>query len=124
MQVFKILPIDEWERAKEGGVYRGSADDKRDGFIHLSTSAQLAATLTRHFADATGLMLVALESDDLGDKLKWEDNGKGDSFPHLYHALDLSLVRWTSTIPNKAPGVFALPAQAFATSPAAPGRAS
>ena len=124
MQVFKILPIDKWERAKEGGVYRGSADDKRDGFIHLSTSAQLAGTLTRHFANATGLMLVALESDDLGDKLNWEDNGKGDSFPHLYHALDLSLVRWTSAIPNKAPGVFALPPQAFITSPAAPGRSS
>jgi len=124
MQVFKILPIDEWERAKEGGVYRGSADDKRDGCFHLSTSAQLAGTLTRHFADATGLMLVALESDDLGDKLKWEENSDGDSFPHLYHALEFSWVRWTSAIPNKAPGVFALPPQAFITSPAAPGRSS
>jgi uncharacterized protein (DUF952 family) len=113
MQVFKILQIDEWERAKEAGVYRGSADDKRDGFIHLSTSAQLADTLNRHFAHATGLMLVALESDDLGAKLKWETNAEGESFPHLYHAMDFAWVRWTSPIPNKAPGVFALPPQAF-----------
>lgn len=124
MQVFKILQIDAWEIAKKAGVYRGSADDKRDGFIHLSTSVQLAGTLTKHFADATGLMLVALESDDLGDKLKWEEDSKGDSFPHLYHALDLSLVRWTSSIPNKAPGVFALPAQAFVTTSTPSGRAS
>ncbi|HEY8949206.1 MAG TPA: DUF952 domain-containing protein [Rhizomicrobium sp.] len=113
MQVFKILQIDEWERAQEAGVYRGSFDDKRDGFIHLSTGAQLPQTLNRHFAHATGLMLVAMESDDLGDKLKWETNADGETFPHLYHALEFPWVRWTSAIPNKAPGVFALPPQAF-----------
>ena len=124
MQVFKILRIDEWELAKESGTYRGSIDDKRDGYIHLSTSAQLPGTLAKHFANATGLMLVALESDDLGDKLKWEESGENDSFPHLYHALDLSLVRWTSPIPNKAPGIFALPPQAFIATGAPTGRAS
>src|ERR1700748_1480302 len=107
--VFKILPADDWRAAEEAKVYRGSAGDKRDGFIHLSTSDQLAGTLARHFSQQRNLVLVAIEADDLGDKLKWEESGNDGSFPHLYHALDLSLVRWVSTIGDKAPGVFALP---------------
>jgi uncharacterized protein (DUF952 family) len=113
MQVFKIVHAEEWDAAQTKGVYHGSADDQRDGFIHLSTSEQLAGTLSRHFADATGLMLVALESDELGAKLKWERNAAGEVFPHLYHSLDFSWIRWTAPIHNKAPGVFALPVQAF-----------
>ena len=114
MLVFKIVHAEEWKAAQEAGVYTGSADDKRDGFIHLSIASQLAGTLSRHFAQATGLMLIALDADSLGGKLKWEANGKGESFPHLYSDLAMSKVQWTSTIPNKAPGVFALPARAFA----------
>ncbi|HVV39985.1 MAG TPA: DUF952 domain-containing protein [Nitrobacter sp.] len=124
MLVFKILHTDEWQAAQAARVYRGSADDKRDGFIHLSTAAQLAGTLNRHFAQATGLMLVALDADNLGDKLKWEANSQGENFPHLYSDLELSRVLWTSTIPNKAPGVFALPARAFAEQPQAASRLS
>ena len=124
MQVFKIVQAEEWDAARAAGVYHGSTDDQRDGFIHLSTSAQLAGTLARHFANATGLMLVALESDALGAKLRWERNAAGEVFSHLYHSLDFSWVRWTAPIHNKAPGVFALPAQAFATEETPPGAAN
>lgn len=124
MQVFKIVQTEDWEAAQGAGVYHGSADDRRDGFIHLSTSAQLAGTLGRHFANATGLMLVALESDELGAKLKWERNAAGEVFPHLYHSLEFSWVRWTAPIHNKAPGVFALPPQAFLSQTDPQGRAN
>lgn len=114
MLVFKILHEDEWQAAQAARAYTGSVDDKRDGFIHLSTSAQLAGTLARHFSDATGLMLVALESDSLGAALKWEEGRDGEHFPHLYGNLDLERVVWASAIENKAPGVFKLPVQAYA----------
>jgi uncharacterized protein (DUF952 family) len=113
MLVFKIVHTDEWRIAQGAGAYTGSADDRRDGFIHLSTSAQLAGTLARHFADASDLMLVALDSDRLGGALKWEPGRDGENFPHLYSDLDLASVLWTSAIPLKSPGVFALPVQAF-----------
>jgi len=123
MLVFKILSRDEWKTAEEAGVYRGSADDKRDGFIHLSTSAQLAGTLTRHFRGAKELALIAVEADDLGADLKWEEGDRG-TFPHLYRALDIKLARWVSTIGDKGDGVFALPAAAYAEEGAPPGRLS
>jgi uncharacterized protein (DUF952 family) len=113
MLVFKILRIDEWRIAQGAGAYSGSDDDRRDGFIHLSTSSQLAHTLARHFSNASDLMLVALDSDALGRALKWEPGRDGENFPHLYSDLDVSRVLWTSTIPLKSPGVFVLPVQAF-----------
>jgi uncharacterized protein (DUF952 family) len=120
MLVFKICAEIEWARMQKDGVYRGSADDKKDGFIHLSTSAQLAGTLTRHFPNVNGLMLIAIDSDSLGDKLKWEAGSNGETFPHLYHELAMSSVRWTSPIPKKGEGVYALPPQAFASDPRKP----
>lgn len=115
MLVFKIVEEEEWKKALDAGVYRGSKTDKKDKFIHLSTAPQLAGTLTRHFADVTApLLLIAVDADSLGSHLKWKKASNGETYPHLHHALDLSLVLWNSTIPLKAPGVFALPVEAFA----------
>jgi uncharacterized protein (DUF952 family) len=117
MQIFKICPYSEWAEAQKENIYRGSAADKHDGFIHLSTSAQLATTLTKHFPNESGLMLIAIESDRLGEALKWEENSAGDAYPHLYGDLPFSAGTWTSTVPLKSPGVYKLPPRAFATAP-------
>jgi uncharacterized protein (DUF952 family) len=121
MQVFKILDTNEWKAAQEAGVYSGSAADKTDGFIHLSTSAQLATTLTKHFAKADNLTLVAVDTDALSSALKWEPSSNGDSYPHLYGDLDLAAVLWSTAIPKRPGGVFVLPVQAFTQAGGAPG---
>lgn len=88
MRAYKILARAEWEAARAAGRYDGSAVDLKDGFIHLSTAAQAAETARRHFAGQTGLVVVELETDDLGPALKWEPSRGGDLFPHLYGPLD------------------------------------
>jgi uncharacterized protein (DUF952 family) len=123
MQVFKILDTGEWKAAQEAGVYNGSALDKADGFIHLSTSAQLATTLTKHFAKADNLSLVSIDSDALADALKWEGSGE-DTYPHLYGDLDLAAVKWSCVMPKRPGGVFVLPVQAYVDSAKAPGTAN
>ncbi len=85
--VYKILPANEWERAVGIGAYEGSADDKRDGFIHLSTAVQLRGTAEKFFKGQTGLVLVRFNADDLGAELKWEPSRGGALFPHLYGKL-------------------------------------
>jgi|LakMenEpi03Aug12_release.lakeMendotaPanAssembly.Ray.scaffolds.fasta_scaffold1680456_2 uncharacterized protein (DUF952 family) len=86
MAIFKILRAAEWGILQAEGVFAGSADDLRDGFIHLSTDAQLPGTLERHFAGVDGLVVVqvAVEGDPL---LRWEESRGGALFPHLYRAL-------------------------------------
>ncbi|MGO8952630.1 MAG: DUF952 domain-containing protein [Rhodomicrobium sp.] len=59
--IYKLMPRTEWEAAQAEGVYRGSAHDKRDGFIHFSTAAQLAGTARKHFAGVSDLVLLAVD---------------------------------------------------------------
>jgi uncharacterized protein (DUF952 family) len=89
--VYKVCSHDAWEEASRTGVYRGSADDLRDGFIHLSRGAQLRATVERHFAGQRDLVLVTLRAAQLGNALRYEPSRGGDLFPHLYGTLDPEL---------------------------------
>lgn len=95
--VYKICDKEEWAAASQAGRYRGSADDRRDGFIHLSTAGQVAGTLAKHFAGRRDLLLIAFEAADLGDGLRWETSRGGDRFPHLYG--DLLPERARSVVP-------------------------
>ncbi len=86
--VHKVLRRQEWEAAVDAGTYLGSDDDRRDGFIHLSTDEQLAGTVARHFAGQDDLVVVDLDPDTLGDDLRWEPARGGQLFPHLHGPLD------------------------------------
>ncbi len=91
--IYKVCPASAWREAERQGAYRGSADDTRDGFIHFSTASQLPGTVVKHFAGQTGLFLIAVDADALGDALKWEPSRGGELFPHLYGELDLGAVK-------------------------------
>jgi len=108
MLIFKIVHSAEWREAEAAGLYRGSAKDQADGFLHFSTEEQLTGTLTRYYADAHDLVLVAVDADSLGDALKYEPSTAGALYPHLYGDLPLSAVRWARPIARDAQGTFAL----------------
>ena len=91
-KIYKICPASAWREAERQGIYRGSADDMRDGFIHFSTAAQVAETARKHFFGQTGLFLIEVDADALGDALRWEPSRNDELFPHLYGELDLGAV--------------------------------
>jgi uncharacterized protein (DUF952 family) len=97
--VYKICRSAEWDAAVQLGVYRGSADDVRDGFLHLSLPHQLAQTAARHFAGQADLVLVALDPASLGPALRFEPSRGGDLFPHLYGELPTRLARSVRPLP-------------------------
>lgn len=90
--IYKVCPAPAWREAERQGAFRGSADDRRDGFIHFSTASQVAGTVAKHFAGQTGLFLIAIDADALGEALKWEPSRGGELFPHLYGELDIGAV--------------------------------
>jgi uncharacterized protein (DUF952 family) len=105
--VYKICRDEEWQFAVAAGVYRGSRDDARDGFIHFSLAHQVAATARKYFAAQTDLVLVAIEADALGAALRYEASRGGDEFPHLYAELSPTLAAWVKPLPwNGAEHVF------------------
>lgn len=109
IRIYKLCGGAEWADAVRIGTYRGSADDRRDGFIHFSTGEQLAETARRYFKDQTGLVLVAFDAACLADQLKWEPSRGGELFPHLYADLPAELALWVKPIELDAAGMPVLP---------------
>ena len=93
-QVYKIVDETDWREAQRTGTYRGSPDDLRDGFIHLSFAEQIESTAARHFRNRAGLLLVAFRAEDLGTDLRSEPSRGGALFPHLYAQLPVTKALW------------------------------
>lgn len=102
--IYKIVPETVWREAEAVGVFAGAGVDLADGFIHFSTRAQVEETAARHFADATGLLLVAVEAERLGAALRFESSRGGDLFPHLYGVLRVELVSRVDPLQLRADG--------------------
>ena len=107
--VYKIMSASDWAAFERSGVYNGSADDKRDGFIHFSSREQLRETAAKHFAGHSDLMLLAVDARALGDALKWEPSRGGALFPHLYGPLPLIAVNEAQPLPLDAAGQHQFP---------------
>jgi uncharacterized protein (DUF952 family) len=107
--IYKICPASAWREAERQGVYRGSADDARDGYIHFSTAAQVAETARKFFAGQTGLFLIEVDVDALGAALRWERSRNDELFPHLYGELDLGAVNAVQDLPSRADGSHVIP---------------
>ena len=107
--VFKICSKDEWSRAEKEKVFRGSAVDLRDGFIHFSTAEQVAETAAKHFAGRNDLLLIGVDAEALGESLRFETSRGGALFPHLYADLSLSAVRFVEPMPLDKSGNHLLP---------------
>jgi uncharacterized protein (DUF952 family) len=107
--IYKICPASAWREAERQGVYRGSADDARDGFIHFSTASQVAETAKKHFFGQTGLFLIAVDADKLGQALRWERSRNNELFPHLYGELDLGAVTGVLNMHARSDGSHDIP---------------
>lgn len=87
--VWKIFTAEQWGEFGKTGSFSGSPDDLRDGYIHLSTSAQLEGTLAKYFSNHSGLVVAQIATGRFADRLKWEASRGGMMFPHLYDRLEL-----------------------------------
>lgn len=103
---YKIISADDWAALQAAGRYAGSAVDLADGYIHMSTAAQVAVTARKHYAGRDGLMLLTIDLDVLGETLKWEPSRGGDLFPHLYADLPLTAVTASQGFAVSADGAF------------------
>ena len=109
--IYKILRTNEWEEASLTGSILSEVDTK-DGFIHLSTAVQLAATLSFFFKDSETVFLLQLDMEKIDiNRLIYEEPYPNDglrkgSFPHLYCELTTDQISMMWTIER---GAFSLP---------------
>jgi len=83
-KVYKIFTESEWMRFQETGRFKGSADDIRDGFIHLCTEQQVAGVIERFFTGQRPLYVAEFSGKDFLQRLTWETSDTNGVFPHLY----------------------------------------
>lgn len=95
--VYKLLDRVEWEAIEADFEWRGSAVDLEDGFVHFSSSDQVAETARRHFAGRADLVLLGISVAKV--ELTWEPSRGGALFPHLYGPLPLSAVVQVFPVP-------------------------
>lgn len=89
---YKLLDQTAWKAWKESGLFTGSPDDLRDGFIHLSTAEQTAETAAKYFAAVDPLVLAMVDLAAVADALRWEPSRGGALFPHVYGAIPFGAV--------------------------------
>ncbi|MBY0461663.1 MAG: DUF952 domain-containing protein [Alphaproteobacteria bacterium] len=91
--IYKLILAPEWEASKKEGIYKGSALDQADGYMHCSTADQIQGTLDKFFAGQTDVILLSIDTNKIKQHLKWEKSPRsGRIFPHLYGPLPLSAV--------------------------------
>jgi uncharacterized protein (DUF952 family) len=89
---YKVLTAGQMAHLEADGTFAGAPVDLADGFIHLSTAAQLDETVAKHFAGLDDLHIAAVDLAALGEAVKWETSRGGALFPHIYGTLPLSAV--------------------------------
>ena len=107
--VYKISSSAMLQEARGRGRFDGSADDARDGFIHLSAGHQVAGTLVKYFAGQRDLVLLAVDPERLEERLRWETTRGGELFPHLYGPLHLDHVISVEPLVLQEDGTHRLP---------------
>ncbi|MET7668628.1 DUF952 domain-containing protein [Micromonospora luteifusca] len=108
--IYKLLSSAEWDAALAAGAFAGTHVDHESGFIHLSGADQVVETARRHFAGATGLTLLSVEEERLGDALRWEPSRGGQLFPHVYGPLPVTAVVAAQALPADTPAADAVAA--------------
>jgi uncharacterized protein (DUF952 family) len=99
--LYRLMDQQSWLHAKRSGVFEGSMDDIRDGYIHFSTANTVRETARRYYADIPALMLLSVQAKELGAALKWEPARGGVLFPHLYAPLNMAHVLDAKLLPYK-----------------------
>lgn len=87
---YKVLTGPQLAELEREGQFKGAPIDLADGYIHLSTLAQLTETVDKHFAGQDDLHVVAVDLAVLGDAVKWEPSRGGQLFPHVHADLPLN----------------------------------
>lgn len=97
--IYHMCRLSEWDTALAAGSYRGSAQDRADGFIHFSTAAQIRESAAKHRAGQSDIVLLRVDPASFGDALKWEKSRNGQLFPHLYGDLAIASVIRVDPLP-------------------------
>ena len=95
MRIFHLALPAEWSDAERSGSYTLSTRGvtlEEEGFIHCSRHEQIDATRAAFYADVDDLLLLTIDTDLLTSPWQEDEVPGGETFPHIYGALNLDAV--------------------------------
>ncbi len=107
--LYKIVTASHWLSAHALDYLPPMQIDIDDGFMHFSTAKQLRKTLELYFSGERGVVILAIERQQVQENLKWEPSRGGDLFPHLFAPLEKSAIVWHKTVDVSSAGQCDLP---------------
>jgi uncharacterized protein (DUF952 family) len=94
--IYHLAFASDWAAAQETGEYAISTRGvtlAEQGYIHAGTEEQVPGVYARYYADATDLVLVAIDESRLTVPLRYDDvPGSPTPYPHIYGPLPVGAV--------------------------------
>jgi uncharacterized protein (DUF952 family) len=106
--IYKLLDAELWRKAEAAGVFTGAGIDIADGYIHLSTAAQVRETARLWFREGDEILLVGFGEDGL-DGLRYEASRGGELFPHVFAPIPVAKAVSAQLLKRGADGLFEFP---------------
>lgn len=89
-RIYHLVPRSIWDQSTTG-PYRAESLST-EGFIHCSNAHQVAWAANKFHADKADLLVLAIDAGRLGNLLKDEDPGMGETFPHIYGPIESAAI--------------------------------
>lgn len=105
--IYHLVNAQDW--LADGEQFYRPVGLAAEGFIHFSERAQVEASAARFYTAAPSLLIVKVDVGKLGPALRYE-SADGQSFPHLYGALDREAVIEVQAMERDTSGHYRLPA--------------
>lgn len=111
--IYHITSQAEWLAAQQTGQYRADSLEK-EGFIHCSTAEQILKVANAFYRGRTDLVLLFIDENQLGDKVRWEapagmphEEIRADQlFPHMYGVIPLQAIQHVAPFRPDSTGSF------------------
>ena len=96
--IYHITTAAAWEKAQVEGAY--TADSlATEGFIHCSSTDQVAGVLDRYYKGQTGLVKLTIDKSKVTSPLIFElATSINEVFPHIHGPINLSAIINTESI--------------------------
>ncbi|MDX2247296.1 MAG: DUF952 domain-containing protein [Bacteroidia bacterium] len=102
--IYHLAKPEDWEKALRKGTYR-TPSLSSEGFIHLSTQAQLMESARRFFSLEQELVVLEIAEKNVKHLLKWESApDREELFPHIYGPIPLELIADTFMLMKNSRG--------------------
>jgi uncharacterized protein (DUF952 family) len=89
-RIYHLVPRPVWEEAPAGPYAAESL--RAQGFIHCSNHDQVARVANLFYGAETDLLVLVIDADALGERVRDEDVGRGETFPHVYGPIERAAV--------------------------------